>query len=89
MSLGMQVGLGPNHIVLHGDAAPPPKKGHNPHFSAHLYCDQDATWYKGRPGPRPHCVTWGSSALQKITQPPIFGPCLLWSNGSPSRLSTC
>ena len=31
---------------------------------AHFYCgwmDQDATWYKWRPRPRPHCVTWGSS----------------------------
>jgi len=28
MSLGMEVGLGPGHIVLDGDLAPP-KKGHN------------------------------------------------------------
>ena len=37
--LGMQVGLGPGHIVLdgvHGDPAPPPPKGHSPQFSAHL-----------------------------------------------------
>jgi len=25
-------GLGPGHIVLHGDTAPPPKKGHTPNF---------------------------------------------------------
>jgi len=27
MSLGMEVGLGPGHIVLDGDAAPPARKG--------------------------------------------------------------
>jgi len=27
MKRGMQVGLGPGHIVLHGDPAPPPPKG--------------------------------------------------------------
>jgi len=26
MSLGMQIGLGPGHIVLDGDPAPPPQK---------------------------------------------------------------
>ena len=30
MKLGMQVGLGPDHIVLHGDPAPLPPKGHSP-----------------------------------------------------------
>jgi len=40
MPLGMEVGLGPGHIVLHGDsvlrkgAQPPPQ------FSAHGYCGQ-------------------------------------------------
>ena len=27
MALGMEVGLGPGHIVLDEDPAPPPKKG--------------------------------------------------------------
>ena len=27
MKLGMQVGLGPGHIVLGGDPAPPPQRG--------------------------------------------------------------
>ena len=56
------------------------------------WMDQDATWYEGRPRPRPHCVTWGpSSPSQKGHSPPIFGPCLLWPNGRPSQLllSTC
>jgi len=30
MKLGTQVGLGPSHIVLDGDPAPPPPKGHSP-----------------------------------------------------------
>jgi len=31
MPLGAKVGLGPGHIVLHGDPAPP-TKGHTPNF---------------------------------------------------------
>jgi len=46
MKLGVQVGLGPGHIVLDGDPASPPPKG---------------------------------------TQSPIFGPYLLWPNGSMVR----
>jgi len=33
MPFGMQVALGPGHIVLDGDPAPPPQKGHSPQFS--------------------------------------------------------
>jgi len=41
MKLGIQVGLGPGHIVLDGDPAPPPPKWHSaPQFSAHVYCGQ-------------------------------------------------
>ena len=32
MSLGMEVGLGPGHIVLDGDPAPPPQRGTAPNF---------------------------------------------------------
>jgi len=38
--LGTQVGLGPGHIVLDGDPAPPPQ------FSAHVHCGQTAGWIK-------------------------------------------
>jgi len=35
--------------------------------------DQDATWYGGRPWPRPHCVRWGpSSTPQKRHSHPQF-----------------
>jgi len=40
MPLGMEVGLGPGHIVLDGYSAPP--KRHSPQFSAHVYCGQTA-----------------------------------------------
>jgi len=42
MPLGMEVGLGPSHIVLDGDPALPPKKRGTaaPHLSAHVYCGQ-------------------------------------------------
>ena len=47
MKLGMQVGLGPGHIVLGGDPAPPPQKGaEHPKLSAHVYCSQRAGWMK-------------------------------------------
>jgi len=39
MKHGMEVGLGPGHIVSDGDPAPP-KKAHSPLFSAHVYCGQ-------------------------------------------------
>ena len=61
MELGVQVGLGPGHIVLRPNGC----------------MDQDATWYGGRPWPRPHCVRLGPSfPFPKGAQPPIFGPCV-------------
>jgi len=44
MVLGMEVGLGPGHIVLDGDPAPPPKKDTDPQFSAHVYCGQTVAY---------------------------------------------
>jgi len=46
MKLGMQVGLGPGHIVLDGDPVPLPQKGRSPQFSAHVNCGQTAGWIK-------------------------------------------
>ena len=100
MKLGAQVGLGPGQIVLDRDPVTRPQIGHSPPIlGTYLlwlngWIDQDATWYGGRPRPRPHCVTWGPSSPfpnKKGAQPPIFGPCLLWPNGCPSQLplSTC
>jgi len=94
MPLVTEVGLGPGHIVLDGNPAPL-KRGTAPPplFGPYLlwlngWMDQDATWYGGRPRPRPHCVIWGpSSPLKRAQQPPpLFGPCILWPNGRPSQL---
>ena len=46
MKLDKEVDLGPGHIVLDGDPAPPPEKGHSPQFSAHVCCGQTAGWIK-------------------------------------------
>ena len=67
MKLGMQVGLGPGHIVLDGDPAPLPKKGAEPPiFGPCLlwpngWMDQNATWNGGRSGPG-HIVLDGDPA---------------------------
>ena len=42
MALGMEVGLGPGHIVLDGDPTTLHKRGHSPQFSADVYCGQTA-----------------------------------------------
>jgi len=79
MKLGKEVGLGPGHIVIDGDPAPP--KGHSPpNFrpcplwpNGWMY--QDATWYRGRRRPRRYCVRWESSSpSQKRGTAPNFWP---------------
>ena len=93
MKLGMEVGLGPGHMVLDGDPAPLPKRGTAPmpQFSAHVCCGQAAGWIKMPlgmevglgPGPGPgDIVLDGDPAPQKWGHStPNFGPCLLWPNG--------
>jgi len=67
--LGVEVGLGPDDIVLNGDPAPPPQRGTAHQFSAHVCCGQTAGWIKMPPGrsrPRRHCVRRGPSlSLEK------------------------
>jgi len=46
MKLGVQVGLGPCHIVLDENPAPVPQKGGASQFSAHVCCGQMAAWIK-------------------------------------------
>jgi len=69
---GAEVSLGPGYTVLDGDPAPLfPKRGTAaPNFGPCLLwpngsMDQDATWYRCRPRPRPHCVRWGISSRRK------------------------
>jgi len=45
MKLGIEVGLGPGHIVLDGDSAPA-EMGTASYFSAHILCGQTAAWIK-------------------------------------------
>jgi len=78
MTLGVQVGLGPGHIVFDGDPALPLPKGGSgpPIFGPYLFqpngcTDQDATWYGGRTRPRRLCVRWGYRCPpQKRAEPP-------------------
>ena len=83
MKLGVQVGLGPDHIVLGRDPAPPPPKAQNPRFSAHIYCGQMAGWIKmplGMEmclGPGHIVLEWdpaSSPPQKKGTEPPNFRP---------------
>jgi len=85
MPLGMEVCLSPGHIVLGGGTQLPipPERAQPSIFGPYLlwphgWMDQDVTWYRGRPRPRPHCARWGPSSPQKRgTAPQICGPCLL------------
>jgi len=90
MTLGMQVGLGPGHIVFDGDPAPPPPKGEaDPQFLAHICSSQMAARIKmplGMEvglGPGDFVLDRDTAALPKkgrSPQIPNFRPCLLWPN---------
>ena len=74
-SLAMGVGLGPGHIVLHGDPAPSPKKGYSsPQFLAHLCCSHMAGWIKMPLGMKvgldPGHMVLGGDPPPKGAQPP-------------------
>jgi len=89
MKLGMQVGLGPGHIVLDGDPAPLPQRGTTPNFRP---ISVAAKWLHRS---RFHLVWRQASARGDFVldgdpaplpkkgggAPPIFGPCLLWRKG--------
>jgi len=89
MALGMEVGLGPRHIVLDGNPALLPKRGQSrPQFSAHLYCSQTAGCIKMPHGmevdfsPGDFVLDGDPVPLpKKGRSPPIFGPRLLLPNG--------
>ena len=79
MKHGMQVGLGlgPGHIVLDGNPAPPPSEAQPPpnfrpiSVAANGCMDQDASWYGDRPETRRLCVRWGPrSPFSKRGQSP-------------------
>ena len=73
----MQVGLGPGHIVLDKNPAPPTPKGTEPPiFGPYLlwpngWMDQDATWYAERTRPRRLCLHGDPApSAQKGAEPP-------------------
>ena len=77
MTLGMEVGLGPVHIVLDGDTALFPKKGADPPnlklvLGTAVGLSQGDFVLDGDLAPSPK---------RGRSPSPIFGPCLLWPNG--------
>jgi len=86
----MEVGLGPGHIVLDRDPAPPPRTARPPIFGpcsgqmagwihiAHLPLGMEVGL-----GPCNIVLDGDPGHPQKGggAQPPIFGQCLLWQNG--------
>jgi len=87
MALSMEVGLGPNHIVLDGAPALLPQKGADPQFSAHFYCCQTAGCVK-MPLGMEVCLSPFDFVLDgdpaspplKGHSPSIFVQCPLWPN---------
>jgi len=87
MKLGTQVGLSPGHIMVDGDPAPPPPKGHSPQFLAHICCGQMAGWIRmplGMEvglGPIDFVLDGDPAPIpQKGRSPANFRPYLLWPN---------
>jgi len=83
-SLGMEVGFGLAHCVRWGLKHTQPQGAQPPIFGLCLlwpngWMDQCATWYGGRPRPRPHCIRWGPSSPRRTghSSPPLFGRCLV------------
>jgi len=74
VALGMEVGLGPGHIVLDGNPVPLPKKwAKTPIFGPCLlwsngWMDKNGTYHGGGPRSRPHCARWGRSSPPKKGQ---------------------
>jgi len=70
MSLGVELGLGPDNFVLDGDPAPLHKRGRPKIFGPCLlwsngWMDEAGTWHRGRPQPRRLCVRWRPATLPK------------------------
>jgi len=85
----MQVGIGPDHIVLDGNPAPFPQRGTPPKFSSHICCGQMSGWIKMPLGmevglsPSDFVLDEDPAPIPKGggAPAPIFGPFLLWPNG--------
>ena len=83
MKLGMEEGLGPGHIVLDGDPASPPPKGHSPQLSAQVCCGQTAGWIKMPLGTEvglgsgDTVLDGGPASPQKETHPHFWPMCIV------------
>ena len=92
MKLGMEVGLVPGHIVLDGDPATLPQKGHIPQFLAYVCCGHTPRYIKMPLGTEvglgpDHIVLDGDPATlrQRGTAPANFRPMSVvakWLDGS-------
>jgi len=97
MKLSTEVSLGPSHIVLDGDPAPPPQRGTAPNFRPMLWpdgwLDQDATLYLGKPWPRQHCVRWEGTDLNfrpmSVVAKRMDGSRCHWYGGRPQTRPHC
>ena len=88
MKLGMQLGLGPGHIVLDEDPASPPQTGTAPNFWLISVVAKGLPWIKmplGMEtglGPGDFVLDGDPAPSPKRGRSPhIFGPCLLRPNG--------
>ena len=63
MPLGTKAGLGPGHIVLHGDPARPRSGTAPPQFLAHIYCGHG----------RPYQLLLSCCLFYEISQEPLNG----------------
>jgi len=88
MKLGMEVGLGPDHMMLDGHPTPP-KGAQPPIFGPCLFwpngwMGKDATALGTEVGFRSGDIVLDVDPApppKSDTAAPIFGPCLLWPNG--------
>jgi len=88
MPLGMKVGFSPRDCVRWGSSSLPRQGAEPPNFRP-VYCGQTAAWIKMPLGTE---VGLGPGDIVRLGpipcfpkrghNPPIFGPCLLWLNGS-------
>ena len=79
MPLGMEVALGPGHIVLDGSHRSPPQRGTARKFRP-ICCGQMAGWIKMSLS-REVGLSSSDIVSDGDQAPTIFGRCLLWPNG--------
>ena len=94
MPLGTEVGLGLRDVVFDVDPATPRKRAHPPHpiFGPCLlwpngWMDEDATWYRSRPGPSQIVLDRVPAPAKGAQQhPPLFSAHVCCGHSRPSQL---